>query len=163
MTSTAPAPSSSRPALPIFRLNPHLATIPTDNLVVKYQTIVREGNEIIVGRVKVPTPEGHAFVLRRYDTGAFSLTTMFKATFPGASNEEEKIECEWVSTELPSLLSGGWMRLGRKMVPKKERREGGEERELTDRPHTSFLVRFDERSRLRTITLVRTEESSHRM
>ena len=39
----------------------------------------------------------HAFILRRYDTNAVSLTTMFKVAFPGATEEEEKREMEWVS------------------------------------------------------------------
>lgn len=41
-------------------------------------------------------PSGHAFILRRYDTGAFSQTTIFKACFPTASEDEEKAECDWV-------------------------------------------------------------------
>lgn len=39
---------------------------------------------------------GHAFVLRRYDTGAVSLTTMFRAAFPLANEQEEKAEIQWV-------------------------------------------------------------------
>lgn len=39
---------------------------------------------------------GHAFILRRYDTGAVSLTTMFKAAFPTAPEEYEKAEAAWV-------------------------------------------------------------------
>jgi len=102
-----------------------------DALVVKFQTIVRDGKEIVVGRLKVatvsrviyveptssemaddavihvqdlPAPNEHAFVLRRYDTGAISVTTMFKAAFPGATEEEEEREMRWVSrlSRLPS-------------------------------------------------------------
>ena len=43
-----------------------------------------------------PTHPGHAFILRRYDTGAISLTTMFKAAFPTAPEEHEKNEAAWV-------------------------------------------------------------------
>jgi len=39
---------------------------------------------------------GHAFILRRFDTGAISLTTMFRAAFPNALDEEEKREVAWV-------------------------------------------------------------------
>lgn len=41
-------------------------------------------------------PTQHAFILRRYDTNAISLTTMFKVAFPGATDEEEKKEMDWV-------------------------------------------------------------------
>ena len=40
--------------------------------------------------------DGHAFILRRFDTGAISLTTMFRAAFPNASDSEEKLEVAWV-------------------------------------------------------------------
>ncbi len=42
-------------------------------------------------------PHEHAFILRRYDTGAISVTTMYKAAFPDASPEEEEREMKWVS------------------------------------------------------------------
>ena len=41
-------------------------------------------------------PTGHAFILRRFDTGAISLTTMFRAAFPNASDVQEKEEITWV-------------------------------------------------------------------
>lgn len=45
----------------------------------------------------MPTPNnGHAFILRRYDTGAVSLTTMFRAAFPEASEEDEKNDAAWI-------------------------------------------------------------------
>ena len=39
---------------------------------------------------------GHAFILRRFDTGAVSLTTMFRAAYPLASEEDERAELLWV-------------------------------------------------------------------
>lgn len=90
-----------------------------DALVVKFQTIVRDGKEIIVGRLKVPTvsrsllvngcpadarsqllpaPLEHAFILRRYDTGAISVTTMYKAAFPSATAEDEEREMKWIKS-----------------------------------------------------------------
>lgn len=73
--------------------------VPEDTAIVKFQTIVREGKEIVVGRIKVPTPgsSSHAFILRRYDTQAISLTTMYKVAFPEAPDEDEKREMDWVS------------------------------------------------------------------
>lgn len=51
----------------------------------------------------LPAPNEHAFILRRYDTGAISVTTMFKAAFPGATEEEEEREMRWVSHPLGLL------------------------------------------------------------
>lgn len=88
----------TRPPLPLELLNPLLKTAVVEkDPVVKYQIIEREGQEIVIGRVKVPTPNsGHAFILRRYDTGAVSLTTMFRAAFPEASDEDEKNDTAWI-------------------------------------------------------------------
>ncbi|KAG7451137.1 uncharacterized protein BT62DRAFT_400267 [Guyanagaster necrorhizus] len=90
---------SIRPSMP-SGLNPHLkATVDSGNLpLVKYQILNCQGQDILVGRMKIETstPSGHAFILRRYDTGAISLTTMFRAAFPTASEQEEKEEIAWV-------------------------------------------------------------------
>jgi hypothetical protein len=65
---------------------------------VKYQILNCQGQDILVGRLKVETStgSGHAFILRRYDTGAVSLTTMFRAAFPKADEQSEKDEVQWV-------------------------------------------------------------------
>lgn len=50
----------------------------------------------------------HAFILRRYDTDAISLTTMYKVAFPGASEEEERREMEWVRSSFDTRnMNGG--------------------------------------------------------
>ncbi|EGN98710.1 hypothetical protein SERLA73DRAFT_152557 [Serpula lacrymans var. lacrymans S7.3] len=86
-----------RPTLPLRHENPHLKTLDSDKLPpVKYQMLDRDGHEVLVGRMKIPTPTGHAFILRRFDTGAISLTTMFRAAFPTAGDIEEKKEIAWV-------------------------------------------------------------------
>ncbi|KAJ3484474.1 hypothetical protein NLJ89_g11976 [Agrocybe chaxingu] len=90
----------ARPPLPLRSANPHIK----DHLnapslpPVKYQILHCQGKEILVGRLKIETPteSGHAFILRRFDTGAVSLTTMFRAAFPNASDYEEKVEIQWV-------------------------------------------------------------------
>ncbi|KAJ3573648.1 hypothetical protein NP233_g2298 [Leucocoprinus birnbaumii] len=90
----------SRPQLPVKYANPRIQNIieahPPPQ--VKYQKLNCQGKEILVGRLKVETPteNGHAFILRRYDTGAVSLTTMFRAAFPLASEEAERAELLWV-------------------------------------------------------------------
>ena len=43
-----------------------------------------------------PGQNSHAFILRRYDTNAVSLTTMYKVAFPGATDEDERREMDWV-------------------------------------------------------------------
>jgi len=102
----APLAGTPRPPLPIDHLNPHIKSLDSSNLpAVKFQEIIREGQSTIVARMKVPTPAGHAFILRRLDTGAISLTTMFRAAFPTASDESERIESNWVKANFDN--SGG--------------------------------------------------------
>ncbi|KAF8206429.1 hypothetical protein K438DRAFT_1917797 [Mycena galopus ATCC 62051] len=92
--------SSARPPLPIKYQNNGIKDVEAP--LVKYQTFIAvlncQGNDILVGRLKVdtPTPSGHAFILRRFDTGAVSLTTMFRAAFPNAPEDAEKREVQWV-------------------------------------------------------------------
>jgi len=90
---------------------------------VKYQLLDRDGQQVLVGRMKIPTPgNGHAFILRRFDTNAISLTTMYRAAFPGASEQDERRETAWVkenhellgnngSTKEPHIirLAGTWV------------------------------------------------------
>ncbi|GLB40211.1 hypothetical protein LshimejAT787_0800820 [Lyophyllum shimeji] len=91
---------SPRPPLPVRHANPHIPiTLKSGTLPpVKYQILNCQGHDILVGRLKIetPTPTGHAFILRRFDTGAVSLTTMFRAAFPNAADHEEKNELQWV-------------------------------------------------------------------
>lgn len=44
-----------------------------------------------------PGVHSHAFMLRRYDTNAISLSTMYKVAFPGATEEDERREMDWAS------------------------------------------------------------------
>ncbi|KAF7986468.1 hypothetical protein HWV62_31253 [Athelia sp. TMB] len=60
-----------------------------------------------VGRMKIPTPSGHAFILRRFDTNAISLTTMFRAAFPGASDAEERHETAYIKDNHPLMGNNG--------------------------------------------------------
>ncbi|KAI0065094.1 hypothetical protein BV25DRAFT_1989350 [Artomyces pyxidatus] len=93
----SPLAGAPRPPLPLEHVNPHIKKLDATNLpAVKFQEIIREGQSTIVARMKVPTPSGHAFILRRLDTGAISLTTMFRAAFPTASEEQEKEESAWI-------------------------------------------------------------------
>ncbi|KAH9846688.1 hypothetical protein C2E23DRAFT_766678 [Lenzites betulinus] len=92
-----PKPGVPRPPLPQDHVNPHIRQFDASKSpAVKFQEIVRDGQSTIVGRIKIPTPTGHAFILRRLDTGAISLTTMFRAAYPTASDEAERGETNWV-------------------------------------------------------------------
>ncbi|KIK63133.1 hypothetical protein GYMLUDRAFT_482052 [Collybiopsis luxurians FD-317 M1] len=90
----------ARPPLPFHCANSNVKSIlSSGNLPpVKYQILNCQGQDILVGRLKIETStgSGHAFILRRYDTGAVSLTTMFRAAFPKADEQSEKDEVQWV-------------------------------------------------------------------
>ncbi|TDL25484.1 hypothetical protein BD410DRAFT_836993 [Rickenella mellea] len=105
MPATKP---TQRPPLPLHCANPLIENIvPSKPPPVKYQVITREGQEIVVGRVKIQTPGGgHAFILRRFDTGSISLTTMFRAAFPTASDDAERAEAAWVKANYDSPTTG---------------------------------------------------------
>lgn len=75
-------------------------------------------------------PSGHAFILRRYDTGAISLTTMFRAAFPEASELDERKETQWAkesfdlsgnngSAREPAIvrLAGTWISPSTALLP----------------------------------------------
>ncbi|OBZ72498.1 hypothetical protein A0H81_07590 [Grifola frondosa] len=92
-----PKSNVQRPKLPVECANPHIKQLDQSKPPpVKFQEIVRDGQATVVGRIKIPTPGGHAFILRRLDTGAISLTTMFRAAFPSATEDAEKAEANWV-------------------------------------------------------------------
>ncbi|KDN44201.1 hypothetical protein RSAG8_05674, partial [Rhizoctonia solani AG-8 WAC10335] len=120
-TKFAPKTAAPRPPLPSHAFNPLIASMDkAEPTPVKFQVITREGQDIIVGRVKIPTPNGnHAFILRRFDTGAVSLSTMFRAAFPSAGDEAEKIDSNWVKTnyDLTGANGGGKLRLAGTWVP----------------------------------------------
>ncbi|KZT22358.1 hypothetical protein NEOLEDRAFT_1157775 [Neolentinus lepideus HHB14362 ss-1] len=93
----SPKTNIPRSPLPLQHANSHIKFIEAGKLPeVKFQELEKEGQKVIIGRLKIPTPGGHAFILRRYDTGAISLTTMFRAAFPAATDEDEKAETSWV-------------------------------------------------------------------
>ena len=53
---------------------------------------------------------GHAFILRRFDTSAVSVTTMFRAAFPNASDMEEKTEINWIKEHYDLSGNNGTLR-----------------------------------------------------
>ncbi|KZT56907.1 hypothetical protein CALCODRAFT_296587 [Calocera cornea HHB12733] len=104
----APTTNDPKPEIPSDLLNPKLTELVGEHIPqVKFQVITREGQEIVVGRVKIPHPNGHAFILRRFDTGAVSLTTMIRAAFPAATDDMEKSVTNWVRANYPIQGANG--------------------------------------------------------
>ncbi|KAG9052536.1 hypothetical protein FS842_009700 [Serendipita sp. 407] len=101
-TRLMPKTTTPRPPLPT-KWNTYLANLER-NPVVKFQPIRKDGAVVYVGRIKVEVPPDEhnipqkAYVLRRYDTGCISLTTMWRAAFPGTLPLVEKEEITWVRT-----------------------------------------------------------------
>lgn len=50
---------------------------------------------------------GHAFILRRYDTDAISVTTMFRAAFPTSSDQDEKVEIQYIKDKFDLAGTNG--------------------------------------------------------
>jgi len=97
-----------RPMLPWKHQNSRIKDLFAKDLPpVKYQLLDRDGQQVLVGRMKIPTPSGHAFILRRFDTNAISLTTMFRAAFPGATDAEERNETAYVKDNHELLGNNG--------------------------------------------------------
>ncbi|KAG6909872.1 hypothetical protein DXG01_014908 [Tephrocybe rancida] len=100
-----------RPPLPERHRNPFIPTTLKSGTLppVKYQILSCQGKNILVGRMKIetPTPTGHAFILRRFDTEAVSLTTMYRAAFPNAPDHDEKSELQWVKENYDLTKNNG--------------------------------------------------------
>lgn len=69
--------------------------------------LISFSSDIHYPHAPIRQPSGHAFVLRRFDTGAISLTTMFRAAFPTAPEDYEKVEASWVKANYDSYGANG--------------------------------------------------------
>ncbi|EST04598.1 Transcription regulator HTH, APSES-type DNA-binding domain protein [Kalmanozyma brasiliensis GHG001] len=96
----------SRPKLPTKK-NPRLKEV--DEAVVKLQIIKREGHNIIIGRVKLPTVNGqdHAFLLKRFDTNAMAASSMFRLAFPFADGSAEAAEMQYLDAKYDTNRANG--------------------------------------------------------
>ena len=70
-------------------------------------------------------------MLRRYDTGSISLTTMWKAAFPTASAAAEKDETSWVKKHFDISGPAEIIRLAGTWLPIPIARQLGAEYKLT--------------------------------
>ncbi|KAM0788485.1 hypothetical protein ACM66B_001618 [Microbotryomycetes sp. NB124-2] len=97
--SDLPAPTS-RPALPTKDANKLLGPEGKHKAArVKTQTLNLNNNAdtITIARTKVPVPKGvPGHIIKRFDTGAVSASSLFRAAFPTASLNDEATEMAWI-------------------------------------------------------------------
>ncbi|KAL8286441.1 hypothetical protein RQP46_004458 [Phenoliferia psychrophenolica] len=66
---------------------------------VKQQVLtLGPSSTITIARVKCPVPKGvPGHIIKRFDTGAVSASSLFRAAFPHATEESEAAEMAWIS------------------------------------------------------------------
>ncbi|GAK67853.1 uncharacterized protein PAN0_022d6083 [Moesziomyces antarcticus] len=113
----------ARPKLPTKK-NPRLKEV--DEAVVKLQTIKREGHNIIIGRVKLPTVNGqdHAFLLKRFDTNAMAASSMFRLAFPFADGNAEAAEMQFLDAKYDTNRANGGYILEEVKAPETPKKRG---------------------------------------
>ncbi|KAK4053452.1 hypothetical protein OIV83_001619 [Microbotryomycetes sp. JL201] len=100
----SPAPTdlpvpTSRPALPLKDANKFMPEWKGKIHKVKTQTLHLNNDQdtITIARSKVPVPKGvPGHIIKRFDTGAVSASSLFRAAFPTASSEDEATEMAWI-------------------------------------------------------------------
>ncbi|SOV02917.1 uncharacterized protein UDID_06094 [Ustilago sp. UG-2017a] len=113
----------NRPKLPTSK-NPRLKGV--DQAVVKLQIIKREGHDIIIGRVKLPTVNGqdHAFLLKRFDTNAMAASSMFRLAFPFADGNAEAAEMQFLDAQYDTNRANGGYILEEVKAPETPKKRG---------------------------------------
>ncbi|KAJ1034806.1 hypothetical protein NDA13_001060 [Ustilago tritici] len=113
----------NRPKLPASK-NPRLSEV--DEAVVKLQIIKREGHNIIIGRVKLPTVNGqdHAFLLKRFDTNAMAASSMFRLAFPFADGNAEAAEMQFLDAQYDTNRANGGYILEEVKAPETPKKRG---------------------------------------
>ncbi|KAJ1596940.1 hypothetical protein NDA14_001419 [Ustilago hordei] len=116
-------PNLNRPKLPTSK-NPRLREV--DQAVVKLQIIKREGHDIIIGRVKLPTVNGqdHAFLLKRFDTNAMAASSMFRLAFPFANGKAEAAEMQFLDAQYDTNRANGGYILEEVKAPETPKKRG---------------------------------------
>ncbi|KAJ9474232.1 putative DNA binding component of SBF [Pseudozyma hubeiensis] len=116
-------PDLARPKLPTKK-NPRLKEV--DEAVVKLQIIKREGHNIIIGRVKLPTVNGqdHAFLLKRFDTNAMAASSMFRLAFPFADGNAEAAEMQFLDAKYDTNRANGGYIVEEVKVPETPKKRG---------------------------------------
>lgn len=113
----------TRPKLPT-QTNPLLKDV--DEAVVKLQTIKREGHNIIIGRVKLPTVNGqnHAFLLKRFDTNALAASSMFRLAYPFADGDAEAAEMQHLDAQYDTNRANGGLIVEEVKAPDTPKKRG---------------------------------------
>ncbi|KAK4058488.1 hypothetical protein OIO90_000650 [Microbotryomycetes sp. JL221] len=96
--SYAPVPRT-RPTLPTKDANKFMPEWKGRMHKVKTQTLhLNDSDDTIkIARVKVPVPKGvPGHIIKRFDTGAVSASSLFRAAFPTASQDDEATEMAWI-------------------------------------------------------------------
>ncbi|KAK4699462.1 hypothetical protein P7C70_g6800, partial [Phenoliferia sp. Uapishka_3] len=101
-SSLSPGPVASpggRPPLPRQHANEQMIAWKGKMHKVKTQVLtLGPGKTITIARVKCPVPKqtpGH--IIKRFDTGAVSASSLFRAAFPTSSEAEEAAEMKWIA------------------------------------------------------------------
>ncbi|PWY97507.1 hypothetical protein BCV70DRAFT_202772 [Testicularia cyperi] len=115
--------ASKRPSLP-RKKNPRLKEV--DEAVVKLQVIKREGHNIIIGRIKLPTVGGqdHAFLLKRFDTNAMAASSMFRLAFPYSDGTAEADEMQYLDATYDTNRANGGYVVEEVKVPETPKKRG---------------------------------------
>ncbi|GAA5936290.1 uncharacterized protein JCM15063_002771 [Sporobolomyces koalae] len=100
---------SQRPALPLKHINRLMNPVGGSDAAQKERKTYRVKTQILdlgddnghigIARVKVPVPKGvPGHIIKRFDTDAVSASSMFRAAFPTASEQDEAIELRWITS-----------------------------------------------------------------
>ncbi|GAA6058601.1 hypothetical protein JCM10212_004012 [Sporobolomyces blumeae] len=101
-----------RPALPVKHanklMNPpegpsSVSSTPKEKKAHRVKTQILDlgddNGHIGIARVKVPVPKGTpGHIIKRFDTNAVSASSMFRAAYPTASEQDEAAEMRWITT-----------------------------------------------------------------
>ncbi|GAA5960691.1 hypothetical protein JCM3765_007292 [Sporobolomyces pararoseus] len=103
---------SQRPALPLKHINrlmnpvggsgtasPNVKEKKSYRVKTQILDLGEDNGHIGIARVKVPVPKGvPGHIIKRFDTNAVSASSMFRAAFPSASEQDEAVEMRWITT-----------------------------------------------------------------
>lgn len=79
--------------------SPHVKAKKTYRVKTQILDLGDNHGQIGIARVKVPVPPGvPGHIIKRFDTNAVSASSMFRAAFPTATEQDEASEMRWITT-----------------------------------------------------------------
>ncbi|KAH8925684.1 hypothetical protein BT69DRAFT_1091560 [Atractiella rhizophila] len=100
-----------RPALPTDAANPAIRPqarpkrheVKVQELKIPPEQAGGPETRILIARVRIPMPKGKdsnalGHVIKRFDTDSLSASSLFKAAFPNASDDEFQSEMDWIKS-----------------------------------------------------------------